>query len=66
MYRLWSEWDIGEGDKVFESKDAGMRWLLQNKVVAEIATEDGVTVEAFLEQCFEEGYYSWHRLQIID
>jgi hypothetical protein len=68
MYRLWSEWDIGESDLIFANKEAGMRWLRENPAVAEIA-EDGelgeVSVEDCITSCFDEGYFSWQVVEVI-
>lgn len=65
MFKLWSEWDIGEELCIFASKEAGMRWLRDNEAVAEIASEDGTSVEACIESCFADGYFSWQLLEII-
>lgn len=66
MFRLWSEWDFGEGDKVFATKEAGMRWLQSNPDVATSALEDRQTVEAYIEQCFDDGYFDWQRVEVIE
>ena len=66
MYRLWSEWDIGEGNLIFASQDAGMRWLRENPAVAEIAQEDYEGgVEHCITSCFDDGYFSWQAVEII-
>jgi len=66
MYRLWSEWDIGESNLVFASKEAGLDWLRTNPVVAEIAAEENESVEQFTQGCFDEGYFSWEQLEVIE
>lgn len=65
MYRLWSEWDIGEDGLIFATQEAGMRWLQGNPHVAEIAEEDKATVADCIASCFDEGFFSWQKLEII-
>jgi hypothetical protein len=65
MYRLLSEWDIGEVNLIFASEDAGMRWLRENPVVAELAEDYTRSVEDFIISCFDEGYFSWQAVEII-
>lgn len=65
MFKLWSEWDIGEDRYIFATKEAGLQWLRDNEAVAEIASEDGTSVEACIESCFADGYFSWQLLEII-
>lgn len=65
MYRLWSEWDIGEDGLIFADKEAGMRWLQSNAAVAEIAQEDNTDIETCIAACFDEGFFSWQTLEII-
>jgi hypothetical protein len=66
MYILWSEWDIGEGNLVFASLNSGMAWLHASAVVAELAAEDNQSVEECIHQCFDEGYFSWEQLEVIE
>jgi hypothetical protein len=65
MYRLWSEWEIGEGDLIFASKDAGMRWLHENPTVAEIAIDSECSVEDCIVSCFDDGYFQWLAVEVI-
>jgi len=65
MFRLWSEWDIGEGDKIFATQAAGEFWLHNNEHVAEIAQADSCSVADEIQSCFEDGYFSWQKLEII-
>ena len=65
MYRLWSEWDIGEVGLIFANKDAGMRWLRKNRAVAEIAENDNCSVEDCITSCFDDGYFSWQAVEVI-
>jgi hypothetical protein len=65
MYRLWSEWDIGEASIVFGSLDSGVAWLHANPVVAELAAEDNQSVDECIQQCFDEGYFTWEIMEVI-
>lgn len=65
MYRLWSEWEIGEGDIIFANKEAGLRWLNENPTVAEIAQEDKCSIEDCITSCFDDGYFHWQAVEII-
>lgn len=67
MFKLWSEWDIGENNLIFANKDAGMRWLQNNPAVAEIAElNKDSTIDACIAACFDDGYFSWETLEIIE
>lgn len=66
MYRLWSEWDISEGNLVFATLQAGMAWLHASAVVAELAAEDNQSVDECIQQCFDEGYFSWEQLEVVE
>ena len=66
MYRLWSEWDIGEGTKIFATPEAGEAWLRANQTVAEMAADEELTVEEYIDTCFNDwGYFSWETLEIV-
>lgn len=65
MFRLWSEWDIGEDGVIFATTDAGLEWLRNNPHVAEIAKEDKASVEACIESCFADGFFSWQTLTVV-
>lgn len=66
MYRLWSEWDIGESNKVFATPEAGEAWLRSNQVVAELAADEELTVDEYIDGCFNDsGFFSWETLEII-
>ncbi len=64
-YMLWSEWDIGESNTAFASKEAGLRWLRDNKSVLEMADEENAELDAFIQQLFEDGYFDWQEINII-
>lgn len=66
MYRLNSEWDIGEYGLIFSTKEIGHQWLLANSTVAEIAEQDGLSVHEFVADCYADGYFSWQTLQVIE
>lgn len=65
MFKLWSEWDIGEELCIFANKEAGLEWLRANQAVAEIAREDNTSVEACIESCFADGLFCWQEVTII-
>lgn len=65
MFRLWSDWDIGEDNLIFVSKEAGIRWLQSNEVVAEIAAEDGCSIDDFITDCFDNQCFSWKAMEVI-
>ena len=66
MLRLWSEWDIGEGNLVFASKQALMTWLhTKSLAVVQMAAEEQSSVEDFVATCFDEGYFSIEPLTYV-
>ena len=65
MFRLWSEWDIGEKDVVFASREAGMRWLHANETIKEMADEEGAKVPPFVEELFADCYLDWEAVEVI-
>ena len=66
MLRLWSEWDIGEGNLVFASKQALMTWLHANEAVAEMAAEEACSVEELVSNYYDEGFFSDETLTVIN
>lgn len=65
MFRLWSEWDIGEENVVFATLEAGMAWLRSNPDVVYMATVDAQSVDECIQECFDEGYFNWEPLEVI-
>ena len=66
MYRLWSEWDIGEGNKIFTTLEAGEAWLRANPIVAEMAYDEQLTMEEYIDSCFNDfGYLAWEPVEVI-
>lgn len=66
MYRLNSEWDIGEDGLIFSTKKVGHQWLLANSTVEEMANEDEISVAEFIKGCYGENRFSWQTLQVIE
>jgi hypothetical protein len=66
MLRLWSEWDIGEGNLVFASKQALMDWMHASEAVAEMAAEDQMSVEELVSNYYDEGFFSDETLTVIN
>ena len=65
MYRLWSEWDIGERNVIFANKEVAMNWLRNNSAVLEIAKEDRTDVDTCIASCFADGYFHLEALEIV-
>lgn len=66
MFRLWSEWEIGSEDKIFASREALTRWLRTNESVIESAAEDKMSVDDFINDCFDDCYFSLENVEIIE
>jgi hypothetical protein len=64
-YMLWSEWNIGESNTAFATKEAGLLWLRDNETVLEMADEENTQIDAYIQQLFEDGYFNWHEIEII-
>lgn len=65
VYMLWSEWDIGESSTAFATKEIGLRWLRDNAAVLEMADEENTQIDTYIQQLFEEGYFNWQEIEII-
>ena len=65
MFRLWSEWDIGEENIVFASREAGMRWLHANEAIKEMADDENAEVPSFVEELFADCYLDWEAVEVI-
>jgi hypothetical protein len=65
VFMLWSEWDIGESNVAFVSTEAGHRWLLENEAMKEIAEEDNLTVERCIADCFDQGFFNWMEIEVV-
>ena len=56
VYRVWSEWDIGERDVVFASRQAAINWINNNRTLIEACRSEGAefdTVWNVLGDCGE-------------
>lgn len=66
MYRLWSEYAIGEGKLVFASLEAGEAWLASNTEIARLAAGERQTVDEYLYNSFNDwGHLAWETLEVI-
>jgi hypothetical protein len=66
MFRLWSEWDIGEKNVVFTSREVGMRWLHANEAIKEMAAEESYDdIPSFVEGLFADCYLDWEAVEVI-
>lgn len=66
MFRLWSEWYIGSEDKIFASREALTRWLRTNESVIESAAEEKMSIDEFINDCFDNGYFGLEDIEIIE
>jgi hypothetical protein len=66
IYMLWSELDIGESSTAFVSKDVGRRWLLENEALKEMAVKEMAEINSYVEQLFDEGYFSWTTFELLE
>jgi hypothetical protein len=66
MYRLWSEWDIGETSVIFASKESAMRWLKNHAEMLSLAQLDGCSIDEYLKSCFDHNYLALVSVQIVE
>jgi hypothetical protein len=66
MFKLWSEWDIGEGDLIFATRKAGNRWLKDNLVVADMANENKQSIDDFIKSCKDGGLFCFQEVEIVE
>ena len=66
MKQLWCEWDIGQNSLVFRDEQAAMRWIRNNPALLELAQEDGVDFENYLQKLYDEGLIGLLDLEIIE
>ena len=65
MFKLWSEWDIGEGRVVFASKEAGIAWLRDNPHILEMAADENIKIDPYIEHLFDIDLFCWETVEII-
>jgi hypothetical protein len=65
MIRLLSEWDLDEEATVFSSEAKAIAWLHANPEVVQMAAEEDCSVEDFVIECFDDGYFSFQTLTYI-
>lgn len=61
IYMIECEWDIGNDGLAFSTKDGALRWVNENLILREMASNEGAEHEQYLEDLYEDGY-----LQIRD
>jgi hypothetical protein len=66
MVRLWSEWDFGESNLIFASKQSGMNWLSNHEEIAQLAAQEATSLDNWIAECFDQGYFSWEEVQIVE
>lgn len=65
MIRLWSEWEVGEGNKIFATPEACETWLAANHTIAELAAQEQESIEDFIDACFNNGYFTMETVEVI-
>jgi hypothetical protein len=65
MLRLLSEWDLDEEAIMFSSEAKAIAWLHANPEVVQMAAEEDCSVEDFVIECFDDGYFSFQTLTYI-
>lgn len=65
MKRIWCDWDIGEEDVIFETKQAAMAWLAENEYIQEMAEEHKQTVDACIAELFDQSYLQLQNVKVI-
>lgn len=66
MWRIYSEWDIGETDLVFTNEAAIEKWLMENKYIQAEAKEHEHTVAEEIAEQEELGLLSYVKLTVIE
>jgi hypothetical protein len=66
MFKLSSEWDIGEENLIFATVEAGMSWLQDNLHVYDMARDDNQSIAIFIASCFADNLFSWKKLEIVE
>lgn len=61
VYRVISEWDIGQDYVVFDSEETAMKWLTENNNLKYVFDEDLET----LDDCIDDGLISIEELTFI-
>lgn len=56
VYRVWSEWDIGQDEIVFATKELAMDWLKRSHEFS--------TIEESLDECIGEGLYGIEPIEL--
>ena len=62
MYKLWCEWDFGQGDYIFVSEKAAFDWLKADANFQEMLKDDDSTFEDY----HDEGLLGTDFLEIIE
>lgn len=60
MYRIYSEWDIGQDNLVFTTEEAVIEWLEDNYVLMSLLED------ASFEDMIEKDLIGWQEVTIID
>lgn len=63
MYSVFCEWDIGQEDQVFTTKEVANAWLLENSSLEE-CFEDGLTGQAGIDDLIDAGLLGFTGLTV--
>jgi hypothetical protein len=64
VFRIKSEWDVGEEGLVFTSERAAVHWLLKNQVVLG-ALEPGESIMSYVKNCIDDGLIGFEELDVV-
>jgi hypothetical protein len=65
MIKIYCEWDVGQEYLVFPSEDLAYSWLRENVKLQAMAKDDGMTIEEYLTETFDEGLLGYDQLTIV-
>lgn len=61
MVKIWSEWDFGHEEFVFESESDALEWLENNLNVKEFLEENNYTIDELIN---DQGLIGFEHLQV--
>jgi hypothetical protein len=59
MFKLWIEWDFGQDDFIFKTKEDAKHWFRENVNLDDLGDEFRNH-----QQIFDEGYAGFERLKV--
>lgn len=61
MYSVWCEWDIGQQDRVWRSKESAIAWV-KDQFANGLESECEMTYE----ECKDDGLIGYTELEVMD